>query len=271
MSPQADIAAPPTSEPRRASKLRTWRALLFELGVLATGLMIYKFGRTFTRDAYEQARANAQWVIELERTLRIHTERGVQRWVLGEPGWIEVLNVYYVRVHFPATVVLLLWVFVRHSTAYPVVRNWFVGVTLAAVVVHVMFPLAPPRMMAGFVDTLKVYGPQVYHADPRRSVANQFAAMPSLHFGWALMSATIVIALWRSRWSLLVVLHPVVTLFAIVATANHYWLDAVIAAVIAAFVGAVVYVHHRGRLVDDELRRMVDEEDWIDASTTAPV
>jgi hypothetical protein len=188
----------------------------------------------------------------------------VQRWVLGEPGWIEVLNTYYVRVHFPATVALLLWVFIRHAPVYRTVRNWFVGVTLSAVVVHMLFPLAPPRMMAGFVDTLKVYGPQVYTADPRRSVANQFAAMPSLHFGWALMTAIVVIVLVKSRWRLLIALHPVVTLLAIVATANHYWLDAAFAGVIVAVVGTVVLLHHRRKVVDDELWEMVEGDDRVD-------
>ncbi len=94
-------------------------------------------------------------------------------------------------------------------------------------------PLAPPRMLAaaGLVDTARVYGPSVYGAVPETdSMANQFAAMPSLHFGWALMVAVGLIAATRSRWRALWLLHPLLTLFVVVGTANHYWFDALAAA-----------------------------------------
>jgi PAP2 superfamily len=71
-------------------------------------------------------------------------------------------------------------------------------------------------------------------------VANQFAAMPSLHFGWAVLVAATIIGLLRSRWRFLAIAHPVVTLLAIVATANHYWLDAAVALVLVALAGLLI-------------------------------
>lgn len=121
-------------------------------------------------------------------------------------------------------------------SAYTTCRNEMAAVTLAALVLHIVIPLAPPRLMPGYVDTLMVSGPRIYPASVIAGATNQIAAMPSLHFGWALL-----IALWFRRYSLsrvrhLLLLHPLVMLIAIIATANHWVLDAVVAAVIVTFV-----------------------------------
>ena len=155
---------------------------------------------------------------------------------------VAFLNRYYVTVHFPLTVAFLLWVFFRHHDAYRRIRNTFVSVTVAALAIHVAFPLAPPRMLpdAGFVDTLQRYGPRIYSTDTSESIANQFAAMPSLHFGWAFIVAGAYVSIRRTRRSLWVMLHPAITLLAIVATANHYWLDAAVAGVLVVAAAALL-------------------------------
>jgi hypothetical protein len=139
------------------------------------------------------------------------------------------------------------WACIRHPEGYRRIRAAFLGVTLAALAIHVAVPLAPPRMLRGegFVDTLQVYGPRIYPADTTRSVANQFAAMPSLHFGWSVLVAAAIIALLRSRWRYLAIAHPAITLLAIVATANHYWLDAAVALVLVVVAGLVIRRHAR--------------------------
>jgi hypothetical protein len=158
------------------------------------------------------------------------------------PGVIGVLNRYYVWVHFPASIAFLVWVFARRRSDFPMIRTWFATVTLAALAIHVAFPLAPPRMTAGFVDTLDVFGPDIYSNDPGGSVANQFAAMPSLHFGWALMVA-IGIGRLTKRSMRMWALHPAITLLAIVATGNHYWSDAAVAGLLVLI--AVWWVDRR--------------------------
>jgi hypothetical protein len=84
-------------------------------------------------------------------------------------------------------------------------------------------------MLDGYVDTIARYGPAIYQQSGVESVANQFAAMPSLHFGWAVLVAYGVVRALDSRWRWLVVLHAAITLAAIVLTANHFWLDALVA------------------------------------------
>ncbi len=220
-----------TGNPRRV------RAFALELAVVSTVYLLYRSGRLFTRDASTQAMRNAGLVIDVERSLGIFSEKAVQGWALGSDTVIDVMNRYYVGVHFPLTIAFLLWAYLRHPHAYRTIRTWFVIVTMAALAIHVGFPLAPPRMTPGFVDTLHEFGPRIYSTDPRRSVANQFAAMPSLHFGWSLMLAVGFVAIKRTRRSALAFVHPAVTLFAIVATGNHYWMDAIVAGLLVAVVG----------------------------------
>ena len=214
-------------------------AAAVELVVAAGVFLVYRAGRLVTSSSTGAAERNSERVIEWERSVGAFTEQRIQSWMIDLPGGIEFLNRYYVAVHFPITIVFLVWVFARRRDQYARTRNWFTGVTLLALVVHVVFPLAPPRMTPGFVDTLRVFGPNIYTEDTSKSVANQFAAMPSLHFGWALMVA---IALGRLtvRRRLMWMLHPAITLLAIVATGNHYWIDAAVAGVLVAAVGWLV-------------------------------
>lgn len=172
----------------------------------------------------------------------IFNELDLQELVIRSGGLVEPLNRYYVSVHFPVTVALVVWAYVRRRhDVYPRLRFFLLTTTVLALVIHVAFPLAPPRMLPelGFVDTLAEYGPRVYPADPRHSIANQFAAMPSLHFGWALVLSWCIAPTLR-RWWVAVALwaHPVVTLVAITATANHFWLDAGVAGALVVLAAA---------------------------------
>jgi hypothetical protein len=139
-------------------------------------------------------------------------------------------------VHFPATIALLLWVYLRRPAHYRPVRNTLALLTGTALVVHLIFPLAPPRMLArtGLIDTGQLFGPSVYGSPGTDSVTNQYAAMPSLHVGWSLLVAFTLIGLTRSRWRGLWLLHPLLTLLVVVGTANHYWIDAAVAAALLA-------------------------------------
>jgi hypothetical protein len=96
-----------------------------------------------------------------------------------------------------------------------------------------VFPLAPPRMLNGWIDTGLVLGQSVYGADAESGLANQFAAMPSLHVGWAFLVAVFLIRATRSRWRWLWIAHPVITFAVVVVTANHYWMDGLIALALA--------------------------------------
>jgi PAP2 superfamily len=223
-----------SSTSHSSSSSRSIAASARELALMVTVFLLYRQVRHLTSGEVDRAMTNANHVVHAEQRLGIFSEASLQHLVLRSRWAIEFLDHYYVFVHFTASVGFMAWIFVRHPAVWPRVRAWFLAVTLVGLAIHVAFPLAPPRMLAnrGFVDTLHAYGPSIYSRDVTASAANQLAAMPSLHFAWALIVAVGVISVRRSRWSLLIVLHPAITLLAIIATANHYWLDATVGGVL---------------------------------------
>ncbi|MGW2519185.1 phosphatase PAP2 family protein [Streptomyces sp. NPDC001617] len=213
--------------------------LVRELLLVAGLFLVYKFGRQLATGHTGEAVHNAHRVWDLERAVHLPGEGAVQSALLHSDTLVHLANTYYATVHFPATTAFLVWLYLKRPAHYVWARRVLATVTSAALVLPFVFPLAPPRMLAatGLVDTAKVYGPSVYGPPSSDHLSNQFAAMPSLHFGWALMVAIGLIVATRSRWRMLWLLHPMITLLVIVGTANHYWLDAIVA---TAMLGATL-------------------------------
>ncbi|GAA2586734.1 phosphatase PAP2 family protein [Actinomadura fulvescens] len=204
--------------------------LLTEVTLLLVLFAAYKWGRTLVETGVAQAMANASGLWDLERTLRLPNEQTLQNLVLHWEHTALLSNLYYVGVHFPGTAALLVWLWIRHRDHYKRIRTELVLLTAAGMAVHVLFPLAPPRLAGlGMTDTMLTVGPSAYPA-AADGIANQYAAMPSLHVGWALLVSLAVLRVSSSRWRWLVAAHAPVTLFVVVVTANHYWLDALVAA-----------------------------------------
>ncbi len=212
-----------------------WRSrygsqLLFEIAICGSLLLIYRVIRTFNRTDLGTAFANARDIVKFERWVGLPFEDNLQAFLLDHPTLIKSLNHYYIWFHFPAAIALLLWLYLRHHDRYRSFRNLMAAVTFTALVIHLLYPLAPPRMYPGFVDTMQIYGPSIYPPNAVDGAANQIAAMPSLHFGWALIEAIAVASVLRSRWRWLIFIHPALMALAIIATANHWWIDAAAAA-----------------------------------------
>ncbi|MGA5046024.1 phosphatase PAP2 family protein [Streptomyces arboris] len=225
--------------------------------LLVAGLFLaYKFGRRAANGHVEEAFRNAGNVWDLERALHLPGEGAVQGVLLHSQTLIHAANTYYATVHFPATVLFLVWLYWRRPFHYLWSRRILAVLTGGALVLHLLFPLAPPRMLpaAGLVDTGQVYGPTVYGATPATdTMANQFAAMPSLHVGWAVMVAVGLIVATRSRWRWLWLLHPAITLLVVVGTANHYWLDAIVVVALLAVALAALRLPRAARDVPAHL------------------
>jgi hypothetical protein len=194
------------------------------------------------------AYGHAKDVIGIERALGLYFERPLQHWYLGLPrhGLIEFWNIFYGAAHFVVTAVALIWLYRRDPVRYPRWRNTLAFTTVLALIGFASFSLMPPRLLDrpqaeygppssvephhdGFVDTLATYETLwSFDSETMKGISNQYAAMPSLHIGWATWTACVLFPLVRRRSAkALVLLHPAATLFCIVITANHYWLDAV--------------------------------------------
>lgn len=189
------------------------------------------------------AHYNARTVWELQEVLHLPSEMWLQSLVLPHVEIIRVLNEYYALAHFPATLLFALWIATNHREGW--VRVWasLTMMTLFCLAIDAVFPVAPPRLypQLQMVDTLARYGPNLYGNHAVSQVADQYGAMPSLHFGWSVFVAWGVIRyaahLRKLRW--VVILHPLITLAAVTLTANHYWLDCIMAAM---FVPAGIWI-----------------------------
>ncbi len=233
-----------------APRLRWWREVLYTASIY--GVYSYvrnQFGSNAGAlgEARRIAYQHAIDIIEIQDALGLYVERTLQSWYLDLPldGFIGFWNVFYGTAHFIVTGFALIWLYHRDKRRYPVWRNTLAFTTLFALIGFASFSLMPPRLLDstdefgpppeldaerdfGFEDTLADY-PTFWSFDSEalKDVSNQYAAMPSLHSAWATWAALVLAPMVRRRWlRALVVLHPVATVFCILVTANHYWLDA---------------------------------------------
>jgi hypothetical protein len=215
-----------------------------EITLLGSVFVLYELGRHVVRERSGLAFSDAQSVLSIQRNLPLPSEAWVQGWMLHSETLTRAANVFYVSVHFPATVAFLVWMWICRPRAYTWARSVLVSVTMVALLLHVTFPLAPPRMLPqeGFVDTMAKYGPSAYNAGTE-TVTNQFAAMPSLHAAWAIFVGIALIAVLTTRWRWAAALHPILTVAVVVATGNHYWIDVIAA---GALVLLALLVHGFG-------------------------
>src|SRR5580704_947159 len=171
--------------------------------------------------------ALAQDVLSIERSLHIDPEHALDRWLAGHSTIGLVVSDYYDNAHFVVTLGLLGFLWWRRADVYRPLRNALVLVNALAFVVFWRFPVAPPRMLPGFVDVVaSTHAIGSWHTGALASQANQVAAMPSLHIAWAVWCTVVVWRLSSQRWlRALAALYPFATSFAVLATGNHFVLD----------------------------------------------
>ncbi|MEU8453321.1 phosphatase PAP2 family protein [Streptomyces griseoaurantiacus] len=216
--------------PRRPRAPRAPR-LWFEVLLTAVSYWTYSLIRNAVPERRGEALRNTDWVWGLERHLGIAVEDSVNHTVNSVTWLIVGMNYYYATLHFLVTVGVLAWLYKSHPGRYGAARTALFATTGVALLGYYLFPLAPPRLMpgGGFVDTVVVHRTWGSMASgDLKDMSNQYAAMPSMHIGWALWCGLTIFALARLPWvRILGLLYPAATLVVIVATANHFWLDAV--------------------------------------------
>jgi hypothetical protein len=191
------------------------------------------------------ALGRSRWLWHAERVLHLPSETAVQQAFLPHPLVIQVFNIYYLSLHFPVLIACMTWLFVRHRDRYRRLRTTLVAFTGACLAIQ-LIPVAPPRMLpsTGMVDTAVLYHQSVY-ANTAGYNADELSAMPSVHVGWAALVAIVMITTLRTRWRWLALLYPAVTTLVVVATANHFWLDGIVALIVLALAMAGQVAGHR--------------------------
>lgn len=205
-----------------------------ETTLLAAALLLYLFVRGLIRGRGEAAFAHAAEVIRREQRLGMFWEPRLQAWALAHPWVVTLANWTYVFAFWPALAGTLAWLFARHREAVALYRNALLISGGIGLICFAVFPLAPPRFLPswGFVDTVATES-NTYAALYPTSVANRYAAMPSLHVGWTLLMG---IALATRAGNRLVravgIVLPPAMFAATVLTANHYLVDGVAGAAV---------------------------------------
>lgn len=223
------IPAPSPAEPI------TVKSTLAELAFVLVVLFAYLLTRGLITGRAADAVAHADSILAIERVLHLDPEAALQALALQYPWLMQAANAFYLVGHVPLLLTVAVWLYVRRPWAYRWFRNAFLLSALLGLTVYVVLPVAPPRFLPGFVDTLKVSGVDL-DGSAIGLLYNPYAAMPSLHVGWELLAGVAIFAAARAWWLRAVGLAlPLVMALTVLITGNHYLLDIIVGMMIALF------------------------------------
>lgn len=220
----------PWLAPKRQAGEKTihfWNQLLLALVVY----LGYEATSSLSSGSRRQAIANALKEVRLEKSLHIFTEHGIQHFFVSHFVWlIKLSDLFYVTVHFILPVVVLVVLFRNYPERFLVWRNVMAVMNFIALAIFALFPVAPPRLLPRtyhFIDTQAVIGGAgSLDAVLMKDAGNLYAAMPSLHFAWAIWCAWALAPVVKNRWiRRALIADPIVTTFVVIVTANHFWVD----------------------------------------------
>jgi hypothetical protein len=199
--------------------------------------------------------SHAADVLHLERAFGLDVELGLNKALIGVPWLARAANLFYATAHFAVTLSVLVWLYRRRPAHYRRMRAALMAATAIALAGFWLYPLAPPRLIGhGYVDpvtALHTFG--LYSGHGSGELTNQFAAMPSMHAGWALWCGFVLVRLGGRGWvRALGAFYPVVTVLVILSTANHFLLDAVAGSLVIVVTMAASWHLHRRLLLKKE-------------------
>jgi hypothetical protein len=256
----------------RQSRPSRWRSVAMpaalELTLMSGLYSIWRLARVLPLDRQKGAIDRARQINRLQHALHMPSELSLQRFVIHHDWLGRFMNYYYAIVHVPALITFMVWLFVKHRDRYPRWRNALALLTAFCVVIR-FIRVAPPRFLVdlGYIDLASLYGLSVY-GPVGTGVSDQFAAMPSIHVGWAAVVSFGVVAAGTSRWRWLALLHLALTMLAVSATGNHWWLDGIVA---IALLGVALSIDAGARRLWRVIRRapVGDADDYTPADDVA--
>ncbi|MCX6537023.1 MAG: phosphatase PAP2 family protein [Actinobacteria bacterium] len=210
-----------------------WRARIIpvttELSLISALYTLWRLAMKLSLDQPSGAIERARQINHFQHWLHMPTELSLQQFVLRYDWLAQATNFYYAVFHVPAMILFLVWIFIRHRDKYPRWRSSLAMLTAACLVIRYV-RVAPPRFLPelGYIDLATRYGLSVY-GPVGTGVSDQFAAMPSIHVGWAAIVSLGIVFSSTSRWRWIYLSHLLITVLAVSATGNHWWLDGVAA------------------------------------------
>jgi hypothetical protein len=221
------------------------RDAVAQVGLFLGADLLYESVRGLVVGHADAALAHARDIVSLERSLGVFVEPSLQHPVLAHHWLVVASNWGYLNVQFTMNAAFLAWLYVARNDVYAFVRNMFFVAMGLALTVHLLVPVAPPRMLPGdgFVDTVQSVAHINQDSGAIGAMVNPYAAVPSMHMCFALLVGLSGATLARRRWAkALWLAYPVVVLGLIVVTANHFFFDAAAGAVTA--VAAALVAQH---------------------------
>jgi membrane-associated phospholipid phosphatase len=220
-----------------------------QLGLFVLAELSYELVRGIADGERVQAMVNGANVIALEKSLGSYFEPGFQALFLDHRWVIDFANFVYMNSHFVVTTTFLVWLYIFRNQHFYFVRNMFLVAMALALVGYALLPTAPPRMFDGFTDTITDYAQVNHDSGLVKVFINPFAAIPSMHAAFALMiGVTGALIARRKITKVAWALYPVLVLWVVVVTANHFWIDAAagyLVAILAALAAREVLARAR--------------------------
>ena len=222
-----------------------------ELTFLAILYVGYSASRLLASNAFAPARGRALDILAFEKSWRIDAESWLNDKFV-QYDWLGLFGSYwYATTHYIVTAVILVWIYRRSASEYVTARRALVFSTILGLSFYLVMPTAPPRMISGmYVDVLSLHsaagwwGADASAPKGLGGMTNELAAFPSLHAGWALWVAIVLIRANVHRIiQALGIAYAAVMTIVIVGTGNHWVLDAIVGwiVVLAAFGGVIAW------------------------------
>ena len=220
---------------------------LWQVVLIGICFLVYFGVRGLTTGAVARANENARSLVDVERSLGILWEEGFQATIAGHGALVTLANWVYIYGHLPLLAVTACWLFARRGERFLVLRNAIFISGAIGMVIFATFPVTPPRLgILELIDTVTDRS-HAYRAIQPPALTNQYAALPSLHFGWNLLLGIVMVGAVRHMVAKIAwAATPVAMGLAVVLTGNHYVLDVVAGGVVAlGGLLAAEYLHRR--------------------------
>jgi membrane-associated phospholipid phosphatase len=231
---------------------RGWRDFGIQLAIWFGFLLVYQIVRGLADRDTAVAFAHGLWVINAEEHVSELFELSFQKMTESSHALTVAVSWTYWMSEFAVLGGALLWVYLRRHEHFNRFRNWVLLTAGLGLIGYVVYPTAPPRMFTGFgFDDVLAQSSSLNHGSGLVELAsNQYAAMPSLHAADALIVSVTLVTILRHWWAkALWLLWPAWVSFAVMATANHFWLDCVAGILVAVLAGAIVHRSSLRRLL----------------------
>ena len=206
---------------------RPWQDLAPQVALIATAFIAYFMVRGLTKGAEDLAVTHALDLLTFEKSLGVDWESGAQQLIVDKPTWTKLFNTIYVWGYWPPLIGALAYFWARDRREFTVLRDVLFISGAVGLVVFAVYPVAPPRFLEGFTDTIADSRRGMFLAQPPGFV-NKFAALPSFHVGWLALAGAVAYRHLAARWRLLAFAPMLAMSAAVVFTANHYLVDIVI-------------------------------------------